>query len=139
MQFVYHFDSIRIDVPPVLGYDPYAVLPTEPVDYYFSGASSSFTISEQYDIKTSTAFLNDGYELLWVHNGTRLDLNNPHYNASLSLETETLRLTLEILNFTNRDAGFYIGVVNSRVSTMLSYFGCSDMFTRLRVTQVPLV
>ena len=59
-----------------------------------------------------------------MHNGTRLSLNNERsrYNASLSLEPEDLHLTLDIRNFTDSDAGLYIGVVNTRPTTLFSHF-----------------
>ena len=73
-----------------------------------------------------------------MHNGTRLNLlDGSRYRASLSLETEEVHLTLEILNFTDSDAGLYIGVVNTRPSNLFRYFGC-DSLASVRHVQVPI-
>lgn len=109
-----------------------------PVVEYYNNPSASFTISEQYHIKTDTSFLDAGYNLLWVHNGTRINLNNPRYNTSLSWEAETLHLSLEILNFTDSDTGFYVGVVNCELSVLLRHFGCNISRQRLVISQVPV-
>ena len=90
-----------------------------------------------YNIRTSTSFLSSDYELLWIYNGTKLNLNGSRYHASLSLEPEELWVTLEILDFTESDAGFYIGVVNTRPSTLFSYFGC-DSTGGVRHAQIPV-
>ena len=74
----------------------------------------------------NTSFLRDtDYQLLWVHNGTRLNLDSSRYNASLEFESEThLRLTLDIFNLTDSDVGLYIGMVISEQQTLFNYFGC---------------
>ena len=121
-------------------YDPHDVLPNEPIRLYFSEPNSHghFTISGTQNIGTDTSFLIGSYELLWVHNGTRLNiLDGSHYRASLTLEPEELHLSLEILNFTDSDAGLYIGVVNTRPSDLFRYFGC-DSLGSIRQVQIPI-
>ena len=78
--------------------------------------------------------------MLWVHNGTRLSLNNERsrHNTSLSLEPEDLRLTLEIHNFTDSDAGLYIGVVNTRPTTLFSHFDCGGYENNRNHQQIPV-
>ena len=75
-----------------------------------------------------------------MHNGTRLNLNNERsrHNASLSLEPEDLRLTLEIHNFTDSDAGLYIGVVNTRPTTLFSHFDCGGYESNRNHQQIPV-
>ena len=121
-------------------YNPYKSLPHEPVYFYFLGSNSSFTISGTCNIGTNTSFLSNDYEVLWVQNGTRLSLNNERsrYNASLSLEREELHLTLEILDFTDSDAGLYIGVVNTRPATLFSRFDCDRYKDNGRHQQIPV-
>ena len=120
-------------------------MPTKAVYQYFLETTSSLTISGLYDIKANTSFLRDtDYQLLWVHNGTRLNLDSSRYNASLEFESEThLRLTLDIFNLTDSDAGFYIGVVTSEQQTLFNYFGCDvedvDWFYyRSRTVYIPV-
>ena len=72
-----------------------------------------------------------------MHNGTRLNLDRSRYRASLSVEPEVLQITLEIFDFTDDDAGFYMGVVNTEPSTLFSYFDC-DSVDRVQHTQIPI-
>lgn len=132
---------ITISLGPVdLYYDPYNVLPTQILEHRVCEShGNNISISEDLDIKTDTSFLRGGYQLLWVHNGTQLNLENSRYNASLVIESEThVCLTLEILNFTESDTGLYIGVVNSEPSMLFSHFGCSHNMHNLRLAQIPV-
>ena len=72
-----------------------------------------------------------------MHNGTRLNLDRSRYRASLSVEPGVLRITLEIFDFRDNDAGFYIGVVNTEPSNLFSYFDC-DGVDRVRHIQIPI-
>ena len=77
-----------------------------------------------------------------MQSGTRLRLSNEfegsQYNASASLEPEELCLTLEIRDFTDSDAGLYIGVVNTRPETLFSHFDCDRYKYNRRYQQIQI-
>lgn len=72
-------------------------------------------IHEQFSqVNTNiTSAIRENGHTSWYHNGQRIAKNGERYNSSIiiSNDNESLTLSLEIVNATSDDVGFYMGTV----------------------------